>query len=115
MIRLTLPRRIPSGNKSTFGSRWAYMKERDAWFILLRSALTPQNPPDHRVKVHIVSYRKSLCDRINFAHGAKCILDGLVKLGYLKDDNETWLDDTYAQVKAKAADERTVITIGAAS
>jgi len=110
-IEIVIKRRIPSGNKSTFGNRWSYMKERDIWSTLIRAKLVPKAKPDHRVKVHCTSYRTSLCDRINLAHGFKSCLDALVKLGYLHDDNEKWLDDTYQQIKSPRAFECTVIQI----
>lgn len=111
MIERTIKRRTPSGNKSTFGHWRDYAKERDVWMILMRCAFPVKHPPTHRVRVHIISYRVRLCDRINGANGAKPILDSLVRLGYLFDDSEEWLDDTYDQVKCPRVEERTVIRV----
>ncbi len=110
-IVVRIDRKTPTGNKSTFGHWRDYAKERDIWMILIRAKLRPKFPPTHRVKVHITSHRVTICDRINGAHGCKVILDALVKLGYLQDDSEPWLDDTYAQVKSKRIEQHTLIRI----
>ncbi len=110
-ITVTINRRSPTGNKSTFGHWRDYAKERDIWFTLIRAQLKPKEKPTHRVMVEITSFRVQNCDRINGAHGCKVVLDALVKLGYLYDDSEGWLDDTYVQVKAKRVEERTVVRI----
>lgn len=116
-ITITIRRVTKSGNKSTFGSRWAYVKDRNEWKALVYAALVKvqgstklKDKPNHRVKLHIISYRRALCDRINFAHGCKAILDSLVQNNYLRDDNEKWLDDTYEQVQ-ESKDQRTTIII----
>ncbi len=110
-ITVRINRRSPSGNNSTFGHWRDYAKERDIWFTLIRAQLKPKQKPTHRIRVHFISHRVRICDRINGAHGLKCALDALVKLGWLFDDSEEWLDDTYEQVKSKRIDEHTIITI----
>lgn len=110
-ITITIKRTTPSGNKSTFGNRFDYVKERNMWYALLRAGLIPKQPPEHRVCVKIISYRVAICDRINHAAGCKPVLDGLKKLGYLKDDSIKWCDDTYEQFRVKRAEARTVVQI----
>ncbi len=110
-MTVTISRRVPSGNKSTFSHWRDYAKERDEWFALIRAKLKPKEKPLHRVNVHFTAYRVRLCDRINNAHGHKALLDALVKLGWLFDDSEQWLDDIYTQVKCKRVEERVEIRI----
>lgn len=110
-IEITIKRRTPAGNKSTFGHWRDYAKERDIWSVLIRAKLPPKAPPSHRVRVHVTSYRNRLQDRVNFEAGCKPIPDALVRLGYLKDDAIAWLDDTYEQVICPRAFECTVIRL----
>lgn len=98
-ITVRINRAVPSGNKSTFQHWRDYAKERDIWATLIRAKLAPKQKPAHRVGIHFTAYRVRICDRINNAHGFKAVLDALVNLGWLFDDSEAWLDDTYGQVK----------------
>lgn len=112
MIRVEVRRRTPSQNKSTYSHWSAYAKERDAWFVLLRAALRPRaTPPDRKVNASIVSYRNRLLDFANLVGGCKPIPDGLIKLGYLRDDKPAWFACEYRQQQCRRAEERTVITL----
>lgn len=117
MIRLTLPRKLPSQNdwtnKRGMGASLAYKKERDVWMVLLRSVLTPQVPPMGRVTASITSYRTHELDYGNLVGGAKPIPDCLKRLGYIRDDCPKYFTCTYAQQKCRADAVRTMITIGA--
>lgn len=111
VIRLRLKRRVPSQNKSTYAHWSAYAKERDAWFALLRAGLVPKEKPNHRVRVVVESHRTVLLDKANLWGGTKAIWDGLVRLGYLRDDNPKWLDDDVRQFRVPRAEEITLVTI----
>lgn len=110
-IEITINRRSPPGNKSTFGHWRDYAKERDIWYVLIRAKLPPKAKPHHRVTMKITSYRVQLQDRVNFENGCKPIPDVLVRLGYLRDDSIEWLDDSYTQIKCPRAFEKTVISL----
>jgi hypothetical protein len=111
-ITVTIGRRVPSQNASTYAHWRDYKKEKDAWAALLRAALKPRMKAPHAmVFVTIVSYRQKLCDYANLVGGAKPIPDTLIKLRYLHDDSPEWMRASYHQHKCARADERTVITI----
>lgn len=107
---ITIARRVPSQNSSQYRHWSHYTKERDLWFILLRSQLPPQaQPPEEKVAVLIRSYRNRLVDFANLVGGAKPIPDCLQRLNYIKDDNPKWFDCRYEQVQCPRAEERTEI------
>lgn len=110
-IRAIIRRRVPSQNKSTYAHWSAYAKEKRAWAILLRAAFTPKPPPEHQVRMRIVSYRVRLCDYANLVGGAKPIPDILKSLGWIKDDAPQWFVCEYVQHKCPRSEERTVIEI----
>ncbi|MHC5067110.1 MAG: hypothetical protein ACYTF0_00840 [Planctomycetota bacterium] len=86
-----------------------YTKERDAWFVLLRSQLPPCAPVAEPVALAIRSYRSRLVDFANLVGGAKMIPDGLIRLGHLKDDSPAWFACRYQQFQVARAEERTEI------
>lgn len=108
---ITIKRRLPSQNESTFGHWRKYVKERDMWYALIRAQLTPQLMTPGKMRGKISSYRVRLLDYGNLVGGAKPIPDALVKLGYLNDDSPAWFTCEYEQFKVKACDERTVIEL----
>ena len=106
---LILPRRVPSQNRSQY-SHWSiYAKERDAWFILMRSQLSPRPPLTIPVRIELRSFRTRLMDYANLVGGAKPIPDALVRLGWLKDDSPRWFHCDYFQFQVAKAEERTEI------
>ena len=106
---IIIRRRLPSQNRSQYGHWSRYVKERDAWFILLRAELPPRPPIDHPVQLIIRSYRVRLCDYANLVGGAKPIPDALMRLGYLKDDSPRWFFCEYFQSIVPKDQERTEI------
>ena len=109
MTIITIDRRIPSQNETHYRHWRNYAKERDAWFVLLRSKLPPRQPVDEPVRLAIRSYRQRLLDYANLVGGAKAIPDCLIRLGYLKDDNPKWMQASYEQFQVPKSEERTEI------
>ncbi len=108
-LKIVVPRRVPSQNASMYRHWSAYTKERDAWFILLRSQLPPREPPAEPVRIVLHSYRVRLVDYANLVGGAKPIPDSLIRLGYLKDDSPRWFACDYFQSQVPKGTERTEI------
>ncbi len=108
-LLITIQRRVPSQNKSQYSHWRNYTRERDAWYVLMRSQLTPQDQVDFPVRLAIRSFRNRLVDYANLVGGAKPIPDCLIKLGYLKDDSPKWFRCTYEQFQVPRAEERTEI------
>ncbi|NRA38002.1 MAG: hypothetical protein HRU15_07675 [Planctomycetes bacterium] len=106
---VTIRRRVPSQNKSQYAHWSRYTKERDAWYVLLRSQLPPIAAIDYPVRLAIRSYRVRLLDYANLVGGAKPIPDSLIRLGYLKDDSPPWFRCSYEQFKVSKDDERSEI------
>lgn len=106
---IVIRRRLPSQNDAMYRHWKTYTRERDAWFILLRTQLPPCRPVEHPVRLAIRSYRSRLLDYANLVGGAKPIPDCLIRLGYLKDDSPSWFSCTYEQFQVPAADHRTEI------
>jgi hypothetical protein len=106
---IVIRRRLPSQNRSQYGHWSTYVKERDAWFILLRAQLPPQPSVDRPVQLILRSYRVRLCDYANLVGGAKPIPDALIRLGYLKDDGPDWFSCRYEQFRVPKVQERTEI------
>ena len=120
MKTFTIKRRTPSqndfSNKRGKAAQFAYSKERNWWFALIRAHLTPWAvPPDEKILCRIVSYRNRLLDYGNLVGGAKPIPDVLKRLNWIKDDSPKWFDCRYEQVQVPASEERTEITIATAA
>lgn len=108
-----IPKKVESANKHVGrATRWAYKSYRDGWYKVLALFFPPlkKDRAVLRRYVQIVSHRKQICDKGNFIQGCKPLLDHLVKTGWIKDDNEEWLEDTYLQ-RVEYHNERTVITV----
>lgn len=106
---ITIKRRVPSQNKSQYSHWRHYTRERDAWYVLLRSALSPRGLVEYPVRIAIRSYRNRLVDYANLVGGAKPIPDCLKRLGYLKDDSPRWFRCSYEQFQVPRGEERTEI------
>lgn len=106
---ITIRRRVPSQNQSQYKHWRNYTRERDAWFVLLRSQLSPIHQVEEPVRMAIRSYRNRLVDYANLVGGAKPIPDCLIRLGYLKDDSPNWFRCTYEQFQVPRTEERTEI------
>lgn len=115
MIRITIPRKLPSqndwSNKRGMAAQFAYTKERKAWHVLLRSILTPRTPPTGHVRAEICSHRTHELDYGNLVGGAKPIPDVLKALGWIRDDCPKYFTCVYKQVICKKPDIRTSITL----
>lgn len=109
MSSITIQRRLPSQNNSHYRHWSHYAKERDLWFVLMRSQLPPQQPQHKKVQLRIVSYRNRLVDFANLVGGAKPIPDCLQRLGYIVDDSPKWFECRYEQIQCPRAEERTEI------
>ena len=106
---ITIGRRVPSQNQSQYKHWRHYTRERDAWYVLLRSQLSPRVQIDEPLRIAIRSFRTRLVDYANLVGGAKPIPDCLIKLGYLKDDAPAWFRCTYEQFQVPKSEERTEI------
>ena len=79
MTCITIARRLPSQNNSHYRHWSHYAKERDLWFVLMRSHLPqPQQAVTSKVRLRIVSYRNRLVDFANLV--GKPIPDCLQRL-----------------------------------
>ena len=106
---ITISRRLPSQNNSHYRHWSHYAKERDLWFVLMRSQLPPCAPATSKVRLRIVSYRNRLVDFANLVGGAKPIPDCLQRLGYIVDDSPKWFECDYQQIQCPRKEERTEI------
>jgi len=106
---IVIARRLPSQNDSMYRHWRSYTRERDAWYLLIRSRLPPRQPVEVAVRLAIRSYRLRLVDYANLVGGAKPIPDVLIRLGWLKDDSPQWFTCTYEQFRVTKGEERTEI------
>lgn len=110
-MEIIIRRKLPSQNlwNNKQGSMRIYAAERNKWRTLLQRELGPPRdcPPQKKVHMRIVSYRKRLCDWANLVGGAKPIPDCMIRLGYLRDDSPKWMVCEYEQIRS--SDERTEI------
>ncbi len=107
---IIIRRRVPSQNQAQYRHWSIYTRERDVWFLLLRSQLAPREPPTEPVRLVIHSYRLRLIDYANLVGGAKAIPDCLIRLGYIKDDSPRWFSCDYFQTQVARGDERTELS-----
>jgi hypothetical protein len=115
-IRVEIKRRILSANAFTNQrgpmKSFAYRKDRDAWFIMLRAALRPRPAPGKcHVRMEVHSYRNRVLDDANFRGGCKGLVDNLKTLGYLHDDAPKYFFCDYFQHQVPRIAERTVLVI----
>lgn len=106
---MIIRRRVPSQNQTQYRHWSEYVREREAWFLLLRAQLPPRRPPEHPVRIALRSYRLRLVDFANLVGGAKPIPDALTRLGWIRDDHPRWFFCDYSQIQVPRAEERTEI------
>jgi hypothetical protein len=111
MIAVEIHKKIESSNLRD-KQHWSQRREeRNIWYLLLRMKLLPRTPPNHKVKITIISHRNRLLDFGNLVAACKYIPDCLKQLGHIKDDSPHWFDCDYQQRQVHIADERTEILI----
>ena len=109
---LTIPLRVPSSNKWTFGSRFAYTEHRDQWYKAIGSILGKRDSPAHPyVQAVLISERNRILDYQNLVGGAKPIPDALKHLGWIVDDDPTHWSCVYIQSKVARKDEQTTLLL----
>jgi hypothetical protein len=111
VIRVEIPRRVPSQNESVWAHWRVYSGEKKKWFALMSAALPKREPPERKVMIWITSYRNRELDHMNLVGGCKPIPDCLKQLGYIKDDSPKWFDYVVSQEKCARDEERTVVEI----
>jgi hypothetical protein len=106
----------PSQNK-TEREHWSKKSKRIREYEWCIVAATKGQQKPHLgayVKVHIISHRcgNPISDRMNLGGGCKHLVDALVHMGWLTDDSEKYMLDTYSQVRVPhRVDQRTVIEL----
>jgi len=92
------------------------LKDNFAWEVF--AELQEQNPDyevittPRKMKLNIVSYRKSFLDKDNFIGGLKPLIDAIKELKLIYDDSPEFLDDDYKQkIEKKRKNNRTEIII----
>jgi len=92
------------------------LKDDFAWEVF--AELREQNPDyevitkPRKMRLNIVSYRKSFLDKDNFIGGLKPLIDAIKELKLIYDDSPEFLDDKYEQkIEKKRKNQRTEITI----
>ena len=104
-IAMDTPTQNHQRGENAGGMRFRYKRIRDQLHMLVRAErMRLKLPPaKHRRRVRIVRHYGGHArrrDRINYAGGAKPLLDVLVLEGILVDDSEQWVDDYYEQVRS---------------
>ena len=108
----------PSLNLLLRMNRWKRMelKENLAWEVF--AELQEQNPGYEvittlrKMKLNIISYRKSFLDRDNFVGGLKTLIDAIKELRIIYDDSPMFLDlEAEQKIEKKRKNQRTEITI----
>ncbi len=115
-ILWTLPRKLRSPNQIKTGlARYGDTKGWEAQFVAALVVGTDDSigmGKQQRLKLEVVRRvpRKDFfLDRTNLAFSVKGLEDALVRLGYLVDDNEDWLDGPY--VTQDVSDDKKYWTI----
>jgi Holliday junction resolvase RusA-like endonuclease len=112
-IKVSLPW-IPPTLNSFMRMHWRQQRAQNqiAALHMASAGLLPKSDPEiRRMKVTIQFFRKRPTDRDNAL--PKVILDALVRLGYLADDNEKWVECVVLPVKVDRKQPRTEIAIQA--
>ena len=104
-MKITIPELTPSSNR-VYRMHWSKQRKLSkdwAWLVRIYLEKAEGELPDNSLpqRVHIKSYRVSLCDKDRFIGGLFGLIDGLVKNNLIFDDSEEWLTLTAEQVKVK--------------
>jgi hypothetical protein len=84
---------VPESLNKTLRMHWAERaKYNKKWYELVRSQATPTRKKPGRMRVTISQMRKRLLDKDNLYGSCKPIVDGLKKVGLIKDDHPDWVD-----------------------
>ena len=120
-IKIVIKRPTISLNKLLRTNRWKRMelKEEFAWEVY--AGIHEQNP-DHeaittprKMKLNIISYRKSFLDRDNFIGGLKVLIDSIKELRLIYDDSPEYLGlEAKQEIEKKRKNQRTEIIITSA-
>ena len=119
--RIIIKTLTPSLNKVLRMNRWKRMelKEEFAWEVY--AELHEQNPnyeviaTPRKMRMNIVSYRKSFLDRDNFIGGLKVLIDSIKELRLIYDDSPEYLDlEAEQKIEKKRKNQRTEIIITSA-
>lgn len=109
MIDIWLPKEVPSQNTRDKMHWRARGREVDDWELLARSACRPSQlvPATVKMAVRIHAFRRRRCaDEANLIGGCKGLIDGLVRVGLIKDDSREWASFTYAEDVASKSPTR---------
>jgi len=94
-------------------------KESFAWEVFVE--LQEQNPDydviatPRKMRMNIISYRKSFLDRDNFVGGLKPLIDAIKELRLIYDDSEEFLNlEAEQRIEKKKKNNRTEIIISRA-
>ena len=94
------------------------LKDSLAWEVF--AEMNKQNPnyevitTPRKMRLRIISCRKSFLDRDNFIGGLKILIDSIKELRLIYDDSPEYLDDDYEQkIEKKRKNQRTEIIISA--
>lgn len=117
-IKIIIKSLTPSLNKyiRTYWTKRTKLKDDLAWEVF--AELREQNPnyevitKPRKMRLNIVSYRKSFLDKDNFIGGLKPLIDAIKELKLIYDDSPEFLEDKYEQkIEKKRKNQRTEITI----
>lgn len=98
MIQMTIGEPIHSGNiiLRSHWAVWGRLRKTYEWMIIAALADTerqmPADPPQHKMKVRITSYRARYLDPDRLYAGATLLVDALRKTRLIKNDSPRWLD-----------------------
>jgi len=119
-IKIVIKRPTISLNKLLRMNRWKRMelKEELAWEVY--AGIHEQNPDyeaittPRKMKLNIISYRKSFLDRDNFIGGLKVLIDSIKELRLIYDDSPEYLGlEAEQKIEKKRKNQRTEIIISA--
>ena len=117
-IKIVIKRPTISLNRLLRMNRWKRMelKEEFAWEVY--AELHEQNPDyeviatPRKMKLNIISYRKSFLDRDNFIGGLKVLIDSIKELRLIYDDSPEYLGlEAEQKIEKKRKNQRTEIII----
>ena len=98
MIMMTIEEPIHSGNiiLRSHWAVWGRLRKAYEWMIIAALAdaglQMPADPPQHKMRVRITSYRARFLDPDRLYAGATILVDALRKTRLIKNDSPRWLD-----------------------